>query len=271
LAADYAVDYALSGADWGELCQTGREQSPVDLSDLTQNHYLSLDLQGYADFAGRVYNLGTTAQVNFDEQNADARMTLVRGDGSVSEWVPLQFHYHAPSEHTIGGRQLDLELHFVHLTPEGGLGAVLGVFFDREEGGNRHNDFIEAQDFGMLSSGEGDWSSSGQIPLDDLIDELEESSFVSYDGSLTTPPCTEGVRWTVSMNVQHISDEQLGRITRAWAGDYDFARGAGNFRLPQPLHGRTLWYHGSGDNLYGDMGAAALGAAATALAALLSF
>ena len=130
--------------NWGDLCQYGREQSPIDLSDMQENSMLSLDLQGYKDWSAQVKNLGTTWQVNFEDSQPDAMMTLVRGDGEVSFWKPLQFHFHAPSEHTIGGRQMDLEVHFVHLTPEGGLGAVLGVFFDREEGGNYHNDFLDS-------------------------------------------------------------------------------------------------------------------------------
>ena len=118
---------------------------------------------------------------------------------------------------------MDLEVHFVHLSPEGELGAVLGVFFDREEGGNYHNDFLDSLYLENLPNGEESWWTKREIPLDDLIDLAEESAFASYDGSLTTPPCTEGVKWTVSMNVRNISDEQLDYITRTYAGNYGFA------------------------------------------------
>ena len=62
---------------------------------------------------------------------------------------PIQFHFHSPSEHTIGGKFFDLELHIVHKYKgtKGDLGAVLGIFFDREVGGNHPNDFIESLQF----------------------------------------------------------------------------------------------------------------------------
>ena len=272
MAADGYTDFSMNGMNWPDLCQTGKEQSPIDLSDMKENSMLSLDLQGYEDFSGSVINKGTTFQVDFEkDSNPDAMMTLVRGDGEVQFWRPLQFHFHAPSEHTIGGRQMDLEVHFVHLSEEGELGAVLGVFFDREEGGNYHNDFLDSLDLSLLPSGMVGWSTNGQIPLDDLIDIAEESAFASYDGSLTTPPCTEGVKWTVSMNVRNISDEQLDYISRTYADNYDFAKGTGNFRVTQPLHGRNVWYKGAEGSLYEDMGAATISAAALALVALLNF
>ena len=90
--------------NWPDLCQTGREQSPIDLSDMQENSMLSLDLQGYVDLDGTVINKGTTWQFDFDDRTSDAMMTLVRGNGEVQFWKPLQFHFHAPSEHTIGGR-----------------------------------------------------------------------------------------------------------------------------------------------------------------------
>ena len=57
--------------------------------------------------------------------------------------MPAQFHIHAPSEHTFDGVSRDLELHFVHLYAGGGLGAVIGVTFDRVAGGNKDNYFLD--------------------------------------------------------------------------------------------------------------------------------
>jgi carbonic anhydrase len=68
-------------------------------------------------------------------------MDLTREDEE-SIWNPLQFHFHAPSEHTIMGKNMDLEMHIVHLTPEGELAAVLGIMFDVEEGGDNENSFL---------------------------------------------------------------------------------------------------------------------------------
>jgi carbonic anhydrase len=70
-------------------------------------------------------------------------MTLTFGDGSTSEFVPLQLHMHVPSEHTFDGDSRDLELHFVHTYVGGALGAVIGVTFDRKAGGNTENYFLD--------------------------------------------------------------------------------------------------------------------------------
>jgi carbonic anhydrase len=70
---------------------------------------------------------------------------LTYPDGSEKTFVPLQFHFHAPSEHTIDGRLFDLEMHLVHKEKEtGALGTVLGIIFDVEKGGDQHNAFIES-------------------------------------------------------------------------------------------------------------------------------
>jgi carbonic anhydrase len=70
-------------------------------------------------------------------------MLLTFADGSMSLFVPAQFHLHAPSEHTFDGVSRDLELHFVHTYVGGALGAVIGVSFDRKAGGNEDNFFLD--------------------------------------------------------------------------------------------------------------------------------
>ena len=60
MAADGYTDFSMNGMNWPDLCQTGKEQSPIDLSDMQENSMLSLDLQGYKDFSGSVINKGTT-------------------------------------------------------------------------------------------------------------------------------------------------------------------------------------------------------------------
>ena len=70
-------------------------------------------------------------------------MSLTFADGSMSWFLPAQFHIHAPSAHTFDGVSRDLELHFVHTYVGGALGAVIGVTFDRQAGGNTENYFLD--------------------------------------------------------------------------------------------------------------------------------
>jgi len=79
-------------------------------------------------------------------------MTSWGADGSMSLFDMLQFHFHAPSEHTIDGKGFDLELHIVHKEHGGNGLAVLGIVFDRKAGGNIDNDFISSLNLGQPNS-----------------------------------------------------------------------------------------------------------------------
>ena len=71
------------------------------------------------------------------------------------------------------------------------------------------------------------------------------AQYWNYPGSLTTPPCTEGVLWNVMRNVQPISDAQLKKFTKYLADDEDFAAGKGNNRVVQPANDRMICYSGA--------------------------
>lgn len=106
---------------------------------------------------------------------------------------------HAPSEHTYRGEHFDLELHFVHTYLDGSLGAVIGVFFDREKGGDGDNLFIDQ--LNSIFTGAGVKRTDQKVNVEGFLDSLNLNEFWSYDGSLTTPPCTEGIKWSVLKSV----------------------------------------------------------------------
>jgi carbonic anhydrase len=148
-AATGVFDYKQNGADWGslegnELCDSGKEQSPINLNDWLAEESKDLAII----LTPNTYIDETTATIEKSEHTikvttTKGEMDLVFDSGSKSAFSLAQFHVHAPSEHTYRGEHYDLEMHFVHAYTAGGLGAVIGVFFDREKGGDGDNLFID--------------------------------------------------------------------------------------------------------------------------------
>lgn len=115
----------------------------------------------------------------------------------------LQFHFHIPSEHFINGEPKNIEIHFVHQCQEDKELAVLGFLFSKGEVGTRFIDDIISTN---ALTKKGDSAKVQYVNLN-LLDVAGE--YVHYAGSLTTPPCSEGVKWFVNSKVQTITADQL--------------------------------------------------------------
>ncbi len=207
---------------WGTLdpsfraCALGREQSPIDLTggraaDLTPVEF------DYGRTRIAAENTGRTIQVNPDP-----------GSGIVLDGVRFelqQFHFHHGSEHTFDGVRLPLEMHLVHGTGRGSL-AVVGVLF-AEGAANA----ALAPVWAHLPPGPaGSAAVPGSLDLAALLPARRTTW--RYRGSLTTPPCTEGVAWVVLTEPLTLSAAQI----EAFATIYP-----NNCRPAQPLGERVLW------------------------------
>jgi carbonic anhydrase len=136
-----------------------------------------------------------------------------------------QVHFHAPSENTIHGKSFPLEAHFVHADSKGNL-AVIGVMFTE----GKANPAL-AKIWEQLPNEEGEPST---LKSRTLPSELmpENKSYYRFSGSLTTPPCSEGVRWLLMKNPLTASKEQIEAFKKAVHHD--------NNRPVQALNGRVI-------------------------------
>lgn len=230
-AAHWAYEGAEGPAAWGALssayaaCAEGQSQSPIDLpsvnagdADRAARSYNPANLEALAaGHPSEVHNNGHTIQVDFAGGD-----TLIVGE---ERFQLLQFHFHAPSEHTVAGRSFPIEVHFVHRSDAGVL-AVLGVLL--AEG--RHNAAYDPI-WAHLPQQAGARQSLSEVTLG--IESLlpKRRLALRYGGSLTTPPCSEGVRWFVFVDPVELSAQQIARFTAL----YDH-----NNRPTQPLRGRAL-------------------------------
>ena len=145
-------------------------------------------------------------------------------------------------------------MHIVHSYLDGSLGGVLGIFFDVEDGvmNEQATQFIDSLQFANAVPDPG--FELGAVNLADFLETVDMDKFWSYNGSLTTPLCTEGIKWTVVDDVQTISQANLDAIANLISP---------NNRAVQPLNDRTLYYV--------EMTGAITLAAASAIVSLLTF
>lgn len=220
------VEWAYSGEmgpeNWGaldagyEVCAKGVMQSPVDLAAANAVGELKLE-PSYNAVPLKVTNTGHT--ILLDGQGGGAFTEAgVRFD-------LVQAHFHAPSEHTIDGKTYPAELHLVHKSESGDL-AVLGVLI--EEG-------AESDALVPLANAPKEVGGEAEIPgatFDAGAYLPKDAAIYRYSGSLTTPPCSEGVAWHVFQQPVTASAEQIAALTAAMGHE--------NARPVQGLNGRLL-------------------------------
>ncbi|CAG8744683.1 12779_t:CDS:2 [Cetraspora pellucida] len=191
-------------------CKGIKQQTPIDLKveDFTNSTKIELNVIKPTDLI--LLNNGHTYQVQRSEGTIEKPAlhedATLKVDGET--YYLYQYHFHMPSEHHIEGRDLLLEGHWVFKTSseQDAKVAVLGVFFDlgeRDEPGLEpiveiiDKQPVEVNDHVNIT-----------ISLSEQIFKRVKTVY-SYDGSFTIPPCTEGIRWFVSSDVQSISPSQF--------------------------------------------------------------
>lgn len=199
---EWSYEGATGPEHWGELseewelCATGTAQSPIDLDPET----FTTSFEDYVEVNWNTTGTHAYNSGHYIRYNVDAGSQITTRDGTFNM---LQFHFHGYSEHTVNGERFPMEMHIVHqheTNPDQLL--VVAFFIDAERegtsidllelGGDLH--FMDAV---ALPESETTTDLGGTVDLSGLGGLLYQG-YVSYDGSLTTPDCSEGVRFYVS-------------------------------------------------------------------------
>ena len=198
-----------------DMCKRGLNQSPVDLvADL------DADLP---ELSFEYTNPGRLEEVNTGHaiQEIVQPGNYIRFKGVRYELK--QFHFHSPSEHLVDGETYPMEVHLVHQNPKGSY-LVIGLFM--EEGA--HNEIVNGLPSFRARRGEAPYGD----PVDYNLLIPNRRDYFYYNGSLTTPPCTEGVTWIVIQEPIIASSEQMAH--------YHDLLGFDNNRPIQPKNSRLL-------------------------------
>lgn len=234
----------------------GRKQSPINVvtrKTLKDERLTPFQFDNYQQiFKGTIKNNGHSVQVGVPH------VSTISGGGLPDTYKAVQFHLHwgtnggAGSEHTIDGEQYPMELHIVHmkrhyndlttaLSDSKGV-AVLGFFYEPSNSANRKYDPIISALQNIKNTNAN--TSLSSISLTQLIPaEQNLTSYYRYEGSLTTPGCTEAVIWTLFEHPIPLSMDQLKAFSELKF--HDGKPMVGTFRPVQPLNGRKVYRSGS--------------------------
>ncbi len=202
-AAHWGYEGDAAPEHWGgmkeeyALCGSGKMQSPVDIRDDQAGALSAIEFNYQAVSNPQVVNNGHTIQVNY----AAGSYAVIHG----KRYDLLQFHFHSPSEHTLYGKPADMVAHLVHKAADGEL-AVVAVLFNKSS----ENAVLKPVWEGMPHH-EGKGTVMATINAADLLPA--DHSYFHYVGSLTTPPCSEGVKWQVLKNPVSVSADQVAAFT----------------------------------------------------------
>ncbi len=207
---------------WGNLdpaftsCSEGKNQSPIDLTGMIEGELAPITVS-YQAGGNEILNNGHTIQVNY----APGSTIKV----NEQQFELKQFHFHSPSENKIEGESFPMEAHFVHADKDGNL-AVIALMF---KAGNKNTELGKAWSQMPGHSG----NKNALIKSVDANALLPQNrDYYRFNGSLTTPPCSEGVLWLVIKESASASKEQIQKFSHTMHHP--------NNRPVQPVNARMI-------------------------------
>jgi len=224
--AKTAHDWSYNGEEgprhWGDIkpdyatCKLGHLQSPIDIRDAKKQPLPPIDFE-YKPSTLKIINNGHSIQVDYAPGSS-----ITAGD---KRYELRQFHFHHPSEERIEGKQYDMAVHLVHGDSEGHL-AVVAVLFKK---GNASPTIQKLWDSLPPEEDKEETVSGVEINAATLLPQ--HLGYYTFEGSLTTPPCSEHVTWFVLKSTREVSPEQVRVFAKLYPDDA---------RPTQPLYGRVI-------------------------------
>ena len=200
-----------------KLCGSGKEQSPINISGAKTANLPAIQFD-YKPGSLEIVNNGHTILIKRTKDN-----TITIGE---EQYELLQFHFHSPGENTVDGKASPMEIHLVHKSAKGQV-MVLSVF---TKIGAKNTVLNTAWNHIPQQSGDRKKVASVNVNAVDLLPT--DHSYYSFKGSITIPPCSEGIQWIVLKNPIEVSDEQIKRFSQVIGV---------NARPVQPVYSRTLY------------------------------
>jgi carbonic anhydrase len=226
--AQWKTPWTYEGAaHWSDLdpdyaaCNTGKEQSPVDIQTTEKAELPALRFEYKNAPLKYLINNGHTIRVNYHDAPGSGNFLIV----GEKRYQLTQFHFHRPSEEYIHGKSYDMVAHFMH---EASDGKVAGVAVVLKAG---ISNFTIQQLWEHMPKTEGKEEDVAGVELNPAGLVPHDTAYYMYMGSLTAPPCTEGVAWFVLKTPVDISAEEISAFAKLYPHDV---------RPPQPLNGRVV-------------------------------
>jgi len=228
---NYEETTAKGPENWGHLnpnwqvCSNGKLQSPIDLlhERVTVVQNLGNLKRNYKPAPAALINRGHDIMMEWKE---DAGGINING----TDYKLKQCHWHAPSEHTVNGTSYDMELHMVHKSSSGEV-AVVAILYKFG-----HPDPFISKFLHQVKTVDHKGIDLGVVNPWKI--KFGSRKYYRYLGSLTVPPCTEGVLWTVLKKVRTVSREQARELRNAVHDGFEE-----NARPVQEWNGRTVYMY----------------------------
>jgi carbonic anhydrase len=227
--AQWKTAWSYGGANgpehWGDLdpdyaaCGRGKEQSPIDIRGAMTADLPPLRFD-YKSGPLRIINNGHTAvRVNYPPGNGNFLMV-----GNL-RYELTQFHFHRPSEESIGGKSYDMVIHLMHAAADGRVAAVAVLL----KAGRANSTIQRLWDF--MPQTEGKEQEIPGVEINPAALLPLKKGYYTYAGSQTAPPCTEGLTWFVLKTPVELSGDEISAFAALYPHDV---------RPPQPLNGRVV-------------------------------